>query len=63
MGLQWEEGAKRGLKSAPFYMVREALFLLDPIEIGFEKAWVINLLVRFIRFVQKHVENKTPWIF
>ena len=39
-------------------MVREALFLLDPIEIGFEKAWVINLLVRFIRFVQKHVENK-----
>ena len=39
-------------------MVREALFLLDPIEIGFEKAWVINLLVRFIRFVQKHVELK-----
>ena len=33
-----KEGAKRGLKSAPFYMVREALFLLDPIEIGFEKA-------------------------
>ena len=46
------------LKSAPFYMVREALFSLDSIEIGFEKAWVINLLVRFIRFVQKHVELK-----
>ena len=26
------------LKSAPFYMVREALFSLDSIEIGFEKA-------------------------
>ena len=39
-------------------MVREALFSLDPIEIGFEKAWVINLLVWFIRFVQKHVELK-----